>query len=189
MHETELVFAVGVLILRLALVAAGVAFANYGFRLFARVRAPGSAEVSIGKVLKINLAQVAPGVFFSLFGAAVLLYGIHRPPELRVTSGAGLQQLAVAGATTAAAPPEDAAAGLRAAQQIAWLNRIRIDTSATAPADVSDRARLLRDIRLSLMRGVWRPEWGDAADFEAWLRDPGRAASPNATALAVYERR
>ncbi|MBK7616735.1 MAG: hypothetical protein IPJ08_20655 [Burkholderiales bacterium] len=181
----ELVFVIGTLLLRLALVVAGVVFASYGFRLFARVRAAGSAEISIGKMLRLNLVQVAPGVFFALFGASVLLYGIHRQPTLQIQDG--LRQVALAGATPPAAPAADRAAQLRAMQQIAWLNRIRVD-AASDPVDVADAARWSRDIRLALMRSVWHPDWGERAAFEAWVRDPA-STTVNVAAQAVFDRR
>lgn len=188
MSEFETLFAVGALLLRGAQIGAATALCWFGYRLFARSRAPSSAELSLGGWLRVHLVQVGPGAFFSLFGAAVLLYGIHRPPELHLRDGAGTRQVAVAGAAPAAAPDADRAAQSRAAQQIAWLNRVRVDGGVNDPVDVADAARLSRDIRLALMRGVWRSEWGDAAAFERWARDPaGRA--PSAEAQSVYERR
>src|SRR5207244_11253076 len=65
----------------------------------------------------------------------------------------------------------------------------RIDASgAVAAQDRKDIERMSRQIRLSIMRGVWQAARGDPADFEAWVRDPGGHV-PNAPAFTFFDRR
>jgi len=202
--ELALTFSLGVLILRFGLLLAGVLFCWFGYRLFSRARAPGGAEISYKDVFKVNLYQIGPGVFFSLFGAAILIYSIHKPPSLDLRDilqagseapatatvaapGAVQRSVAIAGARNAPASAVDPAELSRASNQVAFVNRIDA-SGAVAAQDRKDIERMSRQIRLSIMRGVWQPAWGDPADFEAWVRDPGGHV-PNAAALAFFDRR
>jgi hypothetical protein len=215
--ELPLVFTLGVLILRLGLLLAGVLFCWLGYRLFAHAQTPGGAELSFKDVFKLNLYQVGPGIFFSLFGAAILVYSIHKPPSLDLrdvlhetgaarlpaapaaaTGGpagssaaaspaAGQRTVVIAGVRGAPADAVDPAALSRAAQQVAFVNRLDA-SGAVAAQDRKDVARMSRQIRLAIMRSVWQADWGDPAEFEAWERDPG-AREPNPKALAFFERR
>lgn len=183
-------FAVGVLLLRLIIVLAAILFCYLGYRLFAQVSSVSNAELSVGEHFRANFVHVGPGVFFSLFGAAILIYALLNPQQLALapaarppSSGPGV---VVSGATAEDAAMADAATLLRAGQQIAFLNRIDPGGSI-APQDVADIDRLSRMIRFSVMQSVWQPAWGDRAEFEQWLRDPGSMA-PNAEARAFFER-
>ena len=202
--ELALTFSLGVLILRFGLLLAGVLFCWFGFRLFSHAQAPGGAEISYKDVFKVNLYQIGPGVFFSLFGAAILIYSIHKPPSLDLRDilqagseapsaataaapAAAQRSVAIAGARNAPASAVDPAELSRASNQVAFVNRIDA-AGAVAAQDRKDIERMSRQIRLSIMRGVWQSAWGDPADFETWVRDPGGHV-PNAAALAFFDRR
>ena len=45
-----------------------------------------------------------------------------------------------------------------------------------------------RELKLSLMRAGWQPDWGDRAAFETWVLDR-RAPPPSRTALALWDAR
>jgi hypothetical protein len=107
-------FALGVIVLRGGLVAAGTVLCVCGYRLFERAHAPATAEFALGKVVRVHLMQVAPGIFFSLFGCALLVYGIHSPPVLRLDEEPQRRAVVVAGAIATRPASGDRAALLRA---------------------------------------------------------------------------
>ena len=141
-------FTWGVLALRLAAILAGVALCLFGYRLFARTAPmPGNAELSIKDVLKLNLNQVGPGVFFSAFGTAILIYGIARAPRLEVRAGgdaslngtpakAGVLPsttvVEVAGARAQTEIQEDQSRLLEVREQVRFLNRLA-ETGSLSP--------------------------------------------------------
>jgi hypothetical protein len=186
--EAPLAFGFGILTLRLAFILAGVLFCWFGYRLFARTRTPSDAQVSFKNVVKVNLQQIAPGVFFSLFGAAIIVWSIEKLPLMSYSGqDAGGKPAMVRGMQAASvAGVADRAAVQRASDAIAFMNRIDSTTGAVAEQDRKDIRRMSERIRFALMRSVWQAEWGDPADFEASLRDSSRAA--NAHAREFFER-
>lgn len=186
--DTAAIFAIGVLALRAGLIVAGVIFCGFGFRLFDRAHPPSNAELSVGDSLKLNLVQVGPGVFFSLFGAALLVYCVYRGPTLDWSETPHQREVHVAGVSSSAVLATDPGVLLRTQLQIAFLNRIDPQTGQVAAQDRADIERLLRSTRLALMRGVWQPSWGEPASFEAWVHDPA-SGTPNPAARAIFERR
>lgn len=205
----EMVFAIGVLLMRLLQISAGVLLCVLGYRLFARVpTADSGADISMATHLKLNFTRIGPGVFFALFGAAVLVQALANPLRLE------RQAAAVQGA----APAASAASAFQAA---AGGERLMI-TGATATSVVVtmpqlDEATLTRHLRfangltdllkpglamdsrvafensqrelkLSLMRAGWQPDWGDRAAFEIWVLDR-RAPPPSRAALAPWDAR
>lgn len=200
-----LAFAFGVLMLRLGILAAGTLFCWFGYRLFAGTsHASGVAEISVKDYFTLNLYKVGPGVFFSAFGAAILIYSISKPAtlELRESVLAGLDNaatearggknsqdmcgsLVIGGLRDASAGITDKATLLRISNQVAFMNRLAA-AGDVAPEDRKDVDRMTKQIRLSLMKSVWRPEWGDAAEFELWTRDPS-GKKPNEAAKTFYE--
>ncbi len=199
--EVTMVFALGVLAVRVGMLVSGVLFCWFGYRLFAQTTTVGHAEISVKDLLKLNLHHVGPGVFFSLFGAAILVYSIHKAPMLEIhdqVPGAPSATPAAEQATTrntfiAGIRPEDTRAlddkarQLQIREQIAFTNRLA-ETGTLSDSDQVDLARLTRDIKLSLMQMTWKASWGDYAEFEAWALDPG-SRTPNAAARAVYDLR
>ena len=114
--------------------------------------------------------------------------GSEAPATATVAApGAVQRSVAIAGARNAPASAVDPAELSRASNQVAFVNRIDA-SGAVAAQDRKDIERMSRQIRLSIMRGVWQAAWGDPADFEAWVRDPGGHV-PNAAALTFFDRR
>lgn len=197
--EITMVFALGVVAVRVGMLVAGVLFCWFGYRLFAQTKSHGSAEISVKDELKLNIQQVGPGVFFSLFGAAILVYNIHKAPTLDIDGkgiGIGMpsgptrvvpQSIHISGVQPSDTQIlNDKARLLQLQEQIAFTNRLAA-SGAVSSSDQIDLARLTRDIKLSLMRSLWSASWGDYAEFEAWALDPASPA-PNADALKIFER-
>ena len=180
---------------RLLGVAIGGMSVFLGYRLFAKV--PLKTD-SAGKLLlpggtRIVLSRVGPGVFFSLFGAAIVLTAFTRGVELtsRVavtsTDPSGATRVSEetrerrgVGATTAVPASEMERRLVEARTQIYTLNR---DLPRALRKDVhADDRKLLelaRDYsKAQILRAVWRPQWGPVSDFEAWVRDGARAPAP-----------
>lgn len=197
--EVTMVFAIGVLAVRIGMLVAGVLFCWFGYRLFAQTSSHGNAEVSVKDTLKLNFQHVGPGVFFSLFGAAILVYNIHKAPVFEAsdlvvnptTAQPGLVPAVKSSTSIAGARPDspildDNASLLQAREQIAFINRLT-SSGAVTPSDQVDFARLTRGIKLSLMRPIWRTSWGEYVEFEAWALDPGSRV-PNEAAREIFAR-
>jgi hypothetical protein len=199
--EVTMVFALGVLAVRVGMLVSGVLFCWFGYRLFAQATTVGHAEISVKDLLKLNLHHVGPGVFFSLFGAAILVYGIHKAPTLEthdqvpgtptatgITEQTATRDIFIAGMKSEGARSlDDKARQLQIREQIAFTNRVA-EAGTLSAGDQVDLARLTRDIKLSLMQMSWNASWGDYAEFEAWALDPS-SRTPNAAARAVFDLR
>ncbi len=198
--EVTMVFALGVLILRLGVLVAGVLFCWFGYRLFSQTSAHGNADISVKDMLKINLQHVGPGVFFSLFGAAILIFSVYKPPVLNAQE-VGISKrvndknavpavqgaVTIAGARSGTQILDDNARLNQVREQIGFINRLDLSGKAS-PDDQLDTARLVREIKLSLMRSVWRESWGDTVKFEGWARN-STSDVPNTEARNYFERR
>jgi hypothetical protein len=63
----------------MSVVAAGTVCIYFGYRLFyISQEKQGDLQLKIGSELDLKLRNVAPGVFFALFGAGILLYNSYR---------------------------------------------------------------------------------------------------------------
>jgi len=197
--ELKMVFVLGVLLLRLGVLVAGVLFCWFGYRLFALTKAQGSADISIKDMIKVNLQHVGPGVFFSLFGAAILVFSLYKPPvlasqDIALMQGAGAQDtastvqstLTIAGVRPGANILDDRALMNQVREQMGFLNRLEAG-GKVHPGDQVDTARLVRETKLTLMRAVWNEAWGDQAAFASWARNQS-SDTPNSAARDFYER-
>jgi len=205
----EMVFAIGVLLMRLLQIGAGVLLCVLGYRLFARVpTADSGADISMATHLKLNFTKIGPGVFFALFGAAVLVQALANP--LRLERQAGAVQGA-APAASAASASQAAAAGERLMitgatatsvavtmpplDEAALTRHLRFANGLTdllKPGLAMDRRVAFensqRELKLSLMRAGWQPDWGDRAAFETWVLHR-RGEAPSRAALALWDTR
>jgi hypothetical protein len=205
----EMVFAVGVLLMRLLQIGAGVLLCVLGYRLFSRVpTAESGADISVATQFKLNFTKIGPGVFFALFGAAVLVQALANP--LRLERQAPAVQ-PVAPAASAASSAQAATGGERLMITGATSTVV---VAATAQLDEAVLARHLRfanglpdllkaglpmdrrvqfensqrELKLALMRAGWQSGWGDRAAFEAWVLDR-RAPAPSPDARALWDAR
>ena len=65
---------------RLIVVCGGVISIFLGYRLFAMTTLPDLASGTFKtKILQITLSKAAPGIFFALFGAAILIVSLSEP--------------------------------------------------------------------------------------------------------------
>lgn len=67
------------IIYKIAVLFAGVTLAYMGFRLFLADKATAAGEFSAkANLLELKLSGAAPGVFFALFGAAVICFSVFK---------------------------------------------------------------------------------------------------------------
>lgn len=147
-----------------------------GYRLFLQIPdfRDSSGEVKMPSLnLSVTFSRVGPGIFFAVFGVAVLVASyvhgvtIEPPPK---NQGAGIEAKAKAGGRYQGADPtaEEQEESLRrsvVAQTIRSLNGLQGAVSKQRlNTDGHDHA--IHDSKLVLMELVWDPRWGDVAVFK-----------------------
>ncbi|HVO14745.1 MAG TPA: hypothetical protein VMV26_06000 [Alphaproteobacteria bacterium] len=195
---------------RLLIVAAGAGAIYLGYRLFLampnRDRSSGKLELPGG--ISIFLSRVGPGVFFSLFGAAVVAMALQFAPSYSEMSKSAGEAAAggASGATLASAKRKAAYSGIggdlgardpassetdrvNAANTVRNLNRTVPALAADVPATLKvDIQQAVQDAKLRVMRSVWsEPAWGPYPRFFDWVQggetDPAPAEVREAVAV------
>jgi len=163
-----------------------------GYRLFLHLpeKTDSQGRIVLPGNISVYLSRVGPGVFFALFGAAVVALSLHRAvqyeaasPAAEPTARASSAQVLYHGAVETAAHGSGVEnleiRRAHLATRLARLNRIpsllRPDMDPGLRVDTVDL--LLPDVKLSLLQSVWGPDWGDFLEFEQWVRN-GAAGEP-----------
>ncbi len=194
------------------LVDLGGALAIYlGFQLFLRMpgRERGEGKFELPGGVSIYVSRVGPGVFFSLFGAAILglslIHGVSLDATRSVTSAAASPERVAAApgqtvegthysGATAPAPDIDPALAEfeRSAVVLAIHNLNRVPAALRPDLSASERLEIEQAIaaaKLRLLKSVWDPDqWGEFVPFRQWV-DQGETNPPPpavARAAAVY---
>ncbi len=166
-----------------------------GYRLFLEVQAKpdSSGKFVLPGGTAIHLTRVGPGIFFSLFGTAIVFISFMQSVDTKyarwLPAGGRPAELATnlavaatpptpietvtwhgANASGSEAPGALETARVQRGQQIAWLNRL----DGQLRTDLSQRERNELDyvrtqIKLTLMQTVWAADWGDRPRFEDWI--------------------
>jgi hypothetical protein len=186
----------GRMIERLLVVASAGVSVYLGYRLFLRIPDYKDAQGEIklpAMNMSVTFSRVGPGVFFAIFGAAVLLASYLHPitvePQIQNPTPAGME--AKSGKFEGASPTRDEQESSRkfvVAHTIRSLNGI---VSTSQPQNEQDRRAAIRDAKLALMDLAWDSSWGDAAVFKEAVMS-GRAPSDRTlseqtrNALAFY---
>ncbi len=192
----DLMFGLGVLIIRFAQILAGVLLCVLGYRLFQQVPiSDGTAEVSLSNHLKFNLSKVGPGVFFALFGAAIMIQAIINPPRLERESSpmasktvATQERVLIAGQRDATVAQGAILTDEQLQPQLRFLNGL----AGLLRENLSIEQRVKfendqREAKLALMAGAWdHKRWGDFTNFAAWARGDS-TITPNPAAKTVWE--
>ncbi|SHE81787.1 hypothetical protein SAMN02745206_00892 [Desulfacinum infernum DSM 9756] len=169
----------------LAVLIGGVSI-YLGYRLFLHLpeKTDSQGRIVLPGNISVYLSRVGPGVFFALFGAAVVALSLYRAVQYEASGPAGEQaarasraQVLYHGAVDTAATESggDNLEIRRAhlATRLARLNRIpsllRPDVDPGLRVDTVDL--LLPEIKLSLLQSVWGPDWGNFQEFEQWVRN------------------
>ena len=161
-----------------------------GYRLFVKLpeKTDSSGKVVLPGGVSIWLSRVGPGIFFALFGAAIVAYSFAS--TVKVTNEQSGPSPRASTATTGEAPAisrqEIAAMSDRSAepakgearrQQLMVLRGTLADLNATIDrlgrdAASPERDRLVAGLQMAktlLLRGAWDPAWGDPARFQSWI--------------------
>lgn len=188
---------------RLLVVLAGALAIYLGYRLFIDMpnAERGSGKVNLPGGISIFLSRVGPGVFFSLFGAAVIglsfQFGItfsdsQQAAQLIAASEAARTERSWSGVAPQSATPQDAAAVApyerdRVVAVVAALNRVELALPAEMkPTDKVNLKYALRDARVRLLVSVWDgAAWGDVAAFQDWVSENEPNPPPQSIAAAV----
>lgn len=154
-----------------------------GYRLFIEMpyKNDSSGKVELPGDISIFFSRVGPGVFFSLFGAAVVAVSIYRGLEIDTSIAPAadktenIPKVNIHYANPGVGEAESAKlASLRAGARvtIAELNKL----PALLPADfpttrLLDVTQAIRASKLALLETVWGKDWGEFAIFRNWVNE------------------
>jgi hypothetical protein len=158
-----------------------------GYRLFLQIPdfRDSKGEVKLPSMnLSVTFSRVGPGIFFAIFGVAVLVASyVHEVTvELPLQSqGTGTEAKAKAkvggkyqGANPTAEEQEESVRRSVVAQTIRSLNGLQTVVSKQR-LNTEGHALTIHDSKLVLMELVWDPRWGDAAVFKEAVAREGAA--------------
>ena len=181
----------------LAVVVGGMSV-YLGYRLFIKLpeQMDSSGKVVLPGGISVFVSRIGPGVFFSLFGAAVVVVSLQQGLELNLANKASvtaestektadLRVRYMGGSGDSDSAKRDAVRA-EARRTIAELNKLPTVLASDVPASRrTDVAQAARDSKLALMGMVWGVDWGDFSKFRNWVDDgepdpPGPGFSPDA---------
>ena len=176
---------------RLLVVLAGAMSVFLGYRLFLKMpeRDQGEGRFKLPGGVSIYVSRVGPGVFFALFGAAVIGFSVQAPLVITEKATAVAGGDATRGTPTAAyerqvssqrsyfntTVVQDQTAALAEARlkvrtHIGFLNGLPPALRGDLPARERQAiVRSLRNAKLDLVQAVWG-DWGDWPAFADWVR-------------------
>ncbi len=170
-----------------------------GYRLFIKLpeKTDSSGKVVLPGGVSIWLSRVGPGIFFALFGAAIVAYSFasavkvtneQTSPSPRASTGTTAETPATSRQEIAAMSDRSAELARREArqQQLMVLRGTLVDLNATIDrlgrdAASPDRDRLVAGLQMAkmlLLRGAWDPAWGDPARFQSWINSGAVPPAP-----------
>ncbi len=174
---------------RILLVMVGALAVYLGYCLFREIPTAKNAEgkVELPGGVSIFLTRIGPGVFFALFGIAVIGYSVAQPvrldlPNVAVLSGLGQQPGPSTPVLVSGPEPERVVAKLNG---LVLEARKQLDPPAAAEFEGA-----VRSAKYSVMLGRWKSQWGERDAFERWARDNGDkdpAGSPGAGNVGVQD--
>jgi hypothetical protein len=167
-----------------------------GYRLFINLpeKTDSSGKVVLPGGVSIWLSRVGPGIFFALFGAAIVAYSFASTVRVTNEQSAASSQASsdTPGAALAMRRQEIAAMSARAAKSDAteqMLNDLRgsmTDLNAAidrlgrnvAPPERDRLVAGLQNAKVLLLRSAWMPAWGDPARFQSWINSGAILPAP-----------
>lgn len=176
----------------MAIVMGGLAIV-LGYRLFLAVpeQRDGSGTFRLPWNITVGLARVGPGVFFALFGAAVVGYSLHGSIRIDPRGWTADGEPAPVVDATGAVPATSGARSVQAARlnlrgEIEFLNTL----DQKLRGDLRDEdQRAVRahtnELKLVVMKAVWASDWGEMAAFREWTERGATGAPPPGTGLAA----
>lgn len=184
---------------RLLGLLAGVLCVVLGYRLFIKLpeKTDASGKVVLPGGVSIWLSRVGPGVFFALFGAAIVGYSFASTVRVTTEQGApsSMAQPGTAGEARVMSRQEIAAMTARSGSpsrtearelQLIALRGAMADLNTTIArlerdAAPPERDRLisgLQTTKMLLLKGFWEPAWGDPARLQSWINSGAVLPAP-----------
>ena len=190
---------------RLLIVLAGAGSIYLGYRMFLaipRARDTGEGKLELPGGVSIYVTRVGPGVFFALFGAAILALGLRhglsvevreqRPGEVGTSAATVLTERRLSSAVPSpASPQQQDAERTGTLGTVAQLGRLATALDGPGGKGFAQQQRIdfggaLNDARLRLLAAVWDEQaWGPYADFARWVQVGEGGAPPARAAPAV----
>jgi hypothetical protein len=182
----------------LGLLAGGLCIV-LGYRLFVKLpeKTDSSGKVVLPGGVSIWLSRVGPGIFFALFGAAIVAYSFtstvkvtneQNSPSPRVSTGTTAETPTTSRQEIAAMSDRSAEPARREArqQQLMVLRGTLVDLNATIDrlgrdAASPERDRLVVGLQMAkmlLLRGAWDAAWGDPVRFQSWINSGAVPPAP-----------
>jgi hypothetical protein len=157
---------------RILAVAIGGMSIVLGYRLFLALpeHRDSSGTVKLPWSISIVLARVGPGIFFALFGAAVVAFGLYSAVTVKTerteTGGSKSETMSMSGIGLGATGSDETLGvrRLRVEAEIRFLNSLPIPEASRQGS--SDE---INAIKFALMATAWDPGWGDPAQFKDWV--------------------
>jgi hypothetical protein len=167
-----------------------------GYRLFINLpeKTDSSGKVVLPGGVSIWLSRVGPGIFFALFGAAIVAYSFASTVRVTNEQSAGPSQASsdAPGTTLAMRRQEIAAMSARAAksdateQMLSELRGSMTDLNAAidrlgrvvAPPERDRLVSGLQNAKVLMLRSAWMPTWGDPARFQSWINSGAILPAP-----------
>jgi len=167
-----------------------------GYRLFINLpeKTDSSGKVVLPGGVSIWLSRVGPGIFFALFGAAIVAYSFAS--TVRVTNEQSVtpsQASSDAPGTTVAMRRQEIAAMSAGAAKSSSTEQTLVELRGSM-ADLNtaidrlgrdvappERDRLiagLQNAKVLLLRSTWIPAWGDPARFQSWINSGAILPAP-----------
>lgn len=178
---------------RMLAVGVGGMSVYLGFRLFALMpdKPVGGADIKLPGGVSILVSRIGPGVFFSLFGAAIVSISLHSQITLPFADRPGTATAATsAGAGDPALREAERAQVERTLGDLAEVASLL--PSTLEPSARNDAQRAIRAGRIALVYSVWGPDWGDFQDFRSWAESGATdvpAGAPWKRAAEMFSRR
>lgn len=169
-----------------------------GYQLFIRLpeKSDSSGKVILPGGVSIWLSRVGPGIFFALFGVAIIAYSFAS--TVRISEQTAVPVQASPGATTealASSRREISAMSDRSAratreereEQLGYLRLALANLNAaidrlqrdTQPPERERLVAGLQGAKMLLLRGSWDTPWGDPARFQAWVNSGAVLPAPS----------
>jgi hypothetical protein len=188
----------------LGLLAGGLSVV-LGYRLFIMLpeKADSSGKVILPGGVSIWLSRVGPGIFFALFGAAIIGYSFASTVRISeqttapaVQAGPAIPPATGTTTTLASSRREISAMSDRSSQkatreereeQLTYLRLALANLNAaidrlqrdTQPPERERLVAGLQGAKMLLLRGHWDTPWGDPARFQSWVNSGAILPAPS----------
>ena len=184
---------------RLLGLLAGALCVVLGYQLFIRLpeKSDSSGKVVLPGGVSIWLSRVGPGIFFALFGVAIIAYSFASTVRVSEQTDAPVMRAAATGTTTealASSRREISAMSDRSSratreereEQLTYLRLALSNLNAAIDrlqrdTEPPERDRLvagLQSAKMLLLRDHWDTPWGDPARFQAWINSGAALPAP-----------